>query len=236
MPYTYLIECIPTNQYYYGVRFAKNCLPEELWVTYFTSSKYVKKLIKEHGIEQFKVKIRKLFLTSKDARKWEHKVLRRIKAKEREDFINMTDNMSIASSGLKWWTNGIKNTKSLECPGEGWYRGNCTVVKRSKESIEKQMRTRLLKYGSYATNKGIKHSQKTKEKISKSKTGIKLGRQTAEHIEKRKMFSIKNPMFGKTHSKEVKEKIALLNSKPKTIEHKQKISEALKLYHFNKIK
>lgn len=39
--YTYLIGWTEHNKWYYGVRFAKNCHPNELWKTYFTSSKHV---------------------------------------------------------------------------------------------------------------------------------------------------------------------------------------------------
>lgn len=223
-----------TNQLYYGVRFKKGCNPSELWVTYFTSSKYIKKLINEHGLKAFKVEIRKIFSDVDKARDWEHRVLRKIKAKDRPDFINMTDNRSINSTNLKWWTNGKKNTKSIDSPGEGWYRGNCTRVIRSEVSIKKQMETRLKKYGSLATNKGKEHSLETKEKISKSKLGVKLGPQTTDHIEKRKMKGERNPMFGKTHSLEVIKKLRVVNSKPKTEEHKNKISAALKKYHQNK--
>jgi len=45
IPYTYLIGWTSTNKYYYGVRFAKNCNPSELFITYFTSSKHVKNYI-----------------------------------------------------------------------------------------------------------------------------------------------------------------------------------------------
>lgn len=40
--YTYLIKCIPTGEYYYGVRYSVNSNPDELQKTYFTSSKVVK--------------------------------------------------------------------------------------------------------------------------------------------------------------------------------------------------
>ena len=234
MPYTYLIKCRATNQYYYGVRFSKNCNPDELWQTYFTSSKYVKELIEQYGVTGFDFEIRKVFNSVKEARDWEHRVLYRIKAKNRNDFLNKTDNKSINTTNFRWWTNGVKNTRSINCPGEGWYIGSCTIVKRSKESIDKQMKTRVEKYGSYAINKGKSHTAETKNKISKTKTGVKIGPQTNEHIEKRKMFGERNPMFGKKHTVEVIEKLRISNSVPKSEDHKQKISIALKSYYQNK--
>lgn len=37
-PYTYLIGWSKHNIWYYGKRTAKNCHPNDFWVTYFTSS------------------------------------------------------------------------------------------------------------------------------------------------------------------------------------------------------
>ena len=51
IPYTYLLTHVQTGKKYYGVRFAKGCNPSDLFITYFTSSKYVKSLIEEYGIE-----------------------------------------------------------------------------------------------------------------------------------------------------------------------------------------
>ena len=31
--------------------------------------------------------------------------------------------MSKSRKGTRWWNNGISNTRSRECPGEGWTRG-----------------------------------------------------------------------------------------------------------------
>ena len=52
-PFTYLLYCKPTGQYYYGSRYSNNSHPSQLWKTYFTSSKTVKKLIEQDGINSF---------------------------------------------------------------------------------------------------------------------------------------------------------------------------------------
>ena len=66
-PYTYHLYHIPTGLHYYGVRWAKNCAPSDLWSTYFSSSKAVKKLIKEYGKDSFIAKVRKVFTTKEQA-------------------------------------------------------------------------------------------------------------------------------------------------------------------------
>jgi hypothetical protein len=98
IPYVYRIRWSKTGMNYVGVRYAKDCHPSELFINYFTSSKHVKKYIKEHGIPDI-IEIRKTF-TSEDrvneSRIHEHHVLRRLKASSRSDYLNRTDNKSIA--------------------------------------------------------------------------------------------------------------------------------------------
>lgn len=94
IPYTYLIGWTSTDKYYYGVRFAKNCNPSELFIKYFTSSKHVKDYIKKHGKPDI-IQIRKTFKEVKDAIQWENKVLRRMNLKENTKFLNATNNEAI---------------------------------------------------------------------------------------------------------------------------------------------
>lgn len=90
IPYTYLIGWSTLNKYYYGVRYAKNCCPDDLWVTYFTSSKHVKQFRKNNGEPDIK-QVRRVFLNKEAAGEWEYKVLRRLSAVRRDDFLNKSD-------------------------------------------------------------------------------------------------------------------------------------------------
>jgi hypothetical protein len=94
VPYTYLVTFLPTNQKYYGVRFASGCSTEDLWSTYFTSSKTIHEMIKTHGKESFKVEIRKLFNNKEEALKWEGRFLRRVKAQNNPLFLNRNNDGS----------------------------------------------------------------------------------------------------------------------------------------------
>ena len=78
---------------YYGVRYAKNCHPSELFVTYFTSSKYVTDYIRTNGMPDI-VEIRKTFGEHQvsEAREYEHRVLKRIVG--RPMWLNKTHNKS----------------------------------------------------------------------------------------------------------------------------------------------
>lgn len=94
MAYTYLIGWSNLDKWYYGVRYAKQCDPNELWKSYFTSSKYVKEFRNIYG-EPDIVKVRKQFNDSIKARQWESKVLKKLKVVNNKKFLNKTDNISI---------------------------------------------------------------------------------------------------------------------------------------------
>lgn len=81
LPFAYLIGWSKLGIWYYGVRYAIDCHPSDLWTTYFTSSLHVNKFRKEHGEPDIK-EIRKTFpeLSYKEgtvaAKKWENRVLK----------------------------------------------------------------------------------------------------------------------------------------------------------------
>lgn len=156
-PYTYLLRFLPENKYYYGVRYKQNCHPDDLFVTYFTSSKEIKKLIKIHGKESFSFEIRKIFNDAFSARKWETKVLKRIKAAQRDDFLNKTNNISIP--------NEKKRSEETKQKIGNAHRGKI-VSQSTKDKISELAKERYknkLNHPMY----GKKHTSETKNKISK---------------------------------------------------------------------
>ena len=86
-PYTYRIAWSNLNKHYYGVRYAKNCNPNDLWKIYFTSSKIVKQYREKYG-EPDVVEIRKIFDCPHKAKIWENKVLKRLKVLDNNKWIN----------------------------------------------------------------------------------------------------------------------------------------------------
>lgn len=90
IPYNYLIGWSQHNLWYYGSRTAKGCNPDDLWKTYFTSSKRVaatKKLLGDPDV----IQIRKIFINRVDCIRWEMKVLSRL---------------NVAKS-RRWYNNGV---------------------------------------------------------------------------------------------------------------------------------
>jgi len=90
IPYTYVIGWTHLNKYYYGVRYARKCNPADLWITYFTSSKYVQQLRKKEGEPDIK-EIRKTFDDSQSARLWEYKVLKRLNCVKDPKWLNQSN-------------------------------------------------------------------------------------------------------------------------------------------------
>lgn len=86
-PYTYLIGWTEQDKWYYGVRYAKNCSPADLWVKYFTSSSYVHEFREQNG-EPDVIQVRKIFGDHTSAVLWEEKVLRKIDANNNNKFLN----------------------------------------------------------------------------------------------------------------------------------------------------
>ena len=88
VPFTYIITHKPSNVKYYGVRYGKNCHPNDLGTTYFSSSKIVKPLIMSEGIENFIFEVRKIFETKEAAIGWEYRFLTKIKAAQSSKWFN----------------------------------------------------------------------------------------------------------------------------------------------------
>lgn len=90
-PYTYLIVHKTTGRWYYGVRYARGCDPSDLGKSYFTSSIYVKRIIDDEGPGAFLWSVRRVFDNAQSAKRWEHKVLRRMRVITNPMCINMSN-------------------------------------------------------------------------------------------------------------------------------------------------
>jgi hypothetical protein len=104
--------------FYYGVRWAKGCHPDEFWKIYFTSSESVALLRTLYGDESFEFEIRKIFDDKLKVREWEYKVLRRMKVLENQDmWLNRTDNKSIMNTKDMMDKSQKKRIKTLKLRG-----------------------------------------------------------------------------------------------------------------------
>ena len=192
IPFTYLLKHVPTNRYYYGVKFEKGCYPNDFWTKYFTSSKKVKNLIKRYGKKSFIFEIRKTFKTQKQARDWEHKVLRRMKVIYRNDFLNETDNIS---------TNPKVLSKSLK----KFYKHTKHHRIGAKHTEEAKRKISMAKTGKNNPRYGKKHTKVFKAFLS----SINSGKNNPMHGKSGK----NSPVYGKKHSKKTIQKMSMAKYK-----------------------
>ncbi len=87
-PFTYVVTHVATGRRYYGAKYSKGCEPPDLWVTYFTSSRVIRDLVKTEGREAFQVEVRKIFTSVGDCLSWELGVLRRLKVDTNDHWFN----------------------------------------------------------------------------------------------------------------------------------------------------
>lgn len=165
-PYTYLIGWPDHNKWYYGVRYAKNCHPSDLFNPYKTSSKEVHKLIKLLGLPQVQ-QIRKTFTSPEPARLWENRVLKKLKVVLDEKWINKTDNKSI----LPLYGEDHPNSKKrgIHSPFYGIERSYLSEIKRAEWINKNPMHNPVSKEKSIQNRSGEKHHMKrleVKEKVS----------------------------------------------------------------------
>lgn len=163
MPFTYYLFHRPTGAKYYGVRYARDCHPSDLWTVYFSSSHRVKALIEQFGADSFDVEIRKTFETAESAIAWEKQVLRRLKVLKRNDWLN--DSIC----GMKYaMTDEIRQKISLS--GRGVKRTAETRVRMSKAQkgriITESHREKMI--ASHKGMSGRKHSAETRLKMSEA--------------------------------------------------------------------
>jgi len=190
-PYTYLIGWSSHNRYYYGVRYAKDCNPNDLWVSYFTSSKYVKDFVELYGDPDV-IQIRKTFCTVDGARFWEHKVLKRLKVVNNPIFLNESDGLSISlEASRQKKSHRTRQKMSLYHTGRKRSKEMCESISKSKKGVPlseqgrnsrkiamnvPSVKERLSEIGKTKTGNlnnfyGKNHTEKTKKTISEKKAG-----------------------------------------------------------------
>lgn len=204
--YTYLIGWKNLNKWYYGVKFSKDSDPQKFWKEYFTSSSYVDEMRQRCG-EPDVIEIRKTFSDQQKARKWEHKVLKRMNVVLSENWINKTDNICFDPKIMS----NIGKTKTGQ--KNNFYGRNhaddckikMSIKQKSLMTEEKRKRISDAIKRKHA-NGEYKHiyNEKTSKKISDSNRGQipwnKGGKLTEEHkrkigeSEKRTKSLLKDPV------------------------------------------
>lgn len=220
IPYVYFLFNKTTNQKYIGSKYARNSDPNLFWVEYFTSSHEVKKLIEKYGVDDFSFSIRKTFSNAKDCLDYETKLLRKINAAKRKDFLNKHNN---DNSNVKW--NKEKRKKASKKLKNSYWVTNGLVdlnIKCLNEIPKNFWRGRTVSKGGWYG----KRSKEFCKNISERKSGVPL---SEKH--KKSLIGLKRGMSGKKHSEITKEKMR----KPKSKEHRTNISSGKKGIKSNRV-
>lgn len=224
--YTYLIGWTKKNTYYYGVRFAKGCDPDELFKTYFTSSKHVKRFVEENGLPDL-MQVRRRFTSKDQGRLWETKVLQRMDVVNRSDFLNKTDNISISPDAA---LRGSKSSKPFKAndPRYEIMRQNGIM---SQQNREPDQNAKYLEKARLALEKDRSiNPQKYKEKTKRA------GKRVSETV-KRKIEEGTYSNAGWVTSEQGK-RMAEKNNSQADCPHCGKRGQlrAMKRWHFNRCK
>ena len=215
--YTYLIGWSNQNKFYYGCQFGKKAAPENLWKTYFTSSRHVKAFRREHG-EPDIIEIRKIFGEDGAAcRLWEERVLSKLMKRRDGIWLNRR-----ATSG-KWFTRP----------------GHCVGIPKSEEHRAKIRAAGVGKVNAIDVKSG-QRVRVSKQEFHENPDLVGTATGRTRNAEQRKQMS--DAHKGKTIPDETRKKISdslkgYDIGKIIPVEQRAKISDSLKgrVYAKNKI-
>ena len=160
--YVYSLQHSKTGKWYYGVRKSET---DDLFIEYFTSSKLIRRLIKEEGTQAFTYRIRKRFDSYEEARTYETKFLKKVRVVTNQHFFNQAVSSpgvcikdSVAESERR---RNISNTM-LKKWQDPLYAGNSKFNKLSKEErIRRGKLSVAAKAAKYASGE-LQYKERTK--------------------------------------------------------------------------
>lgn len=158
LEYVYLIRHIPSGRFYAGSSYKKDCHPDQLWTTYFTSSKYIKDLIAQDGTNSFEV-LEVIPRPLSDARSYEALLLKSVNAAKSVKWINKSngDSKLLITRHTDETKNKLSSMK-LGIPLGPQSQSHKDKIKAALKLVPKPT--------------GWNHSEETKEKIKQSNKGI----------------------------------------------------------------
>jgi len=175
-PFFYVIQHIHTGINYAGYK--ANSKPFMVEGGYCTSSKIIKKIIKEEGLGVFKVRRIKYFDIQSEAHSYEVRFLKRVNAKDNLLFYNQSND------GMDWGMSGKQFTPEHK---EKIRKANTgkSIAPEVRDKISKKLkekstyvRTPEIKALQSSIRMGMKFSYEHKRNLSKWQKGIKRGPQS----------------------------------------------------------
>jgi len=194
VPYTYYLYHIPTGKKYYGVKFGKRSNPNLFWVAggYFSSSRRVKELIDQYGIDSFKAEVRKIFSSAEEAVKYEYRFLCKVNAVRKNDWLNQS------AIGAKFF---------------------CIMDDDARKKVSEYMKQRMKNFKP-TEESNRKRSETLKGRIITEETRKKMSEvQKNRSIEKEqaRRDKIRQQAIGRGHSDEVKASLSNIVSQTRWV-------------------
>jgi NUMOD3 motif-containing protein len=224
-PYFYIIKHNPSDRYYAGCKISKHADSLNLMTEngYQTTSKVIKSLIKEDGLKSFSILKIKHFNSASEVLDFETRFLKKVNAANNERFINLHNNgKNFSNKGGYKLRESTKNKMRKPKSQETRLKQSESLKKRPKEVYDKAVKSRK-------ENNDLWNSIETRAKISLGniarfseeenrimhselmKKYYEENPVSEETRELKSQLSIgdKNPMYGKKHTDETKEKMKL---------------------------
>lgn len=231
IPYFYIIQHIPTKRYYAGCKINSSANSIDLMTNngYQTTSKIVKNLILIDGLESFIVLRIRHFQFPHQALNYETQFLVKVNAADNPRFLNRHNgDKNFVNKGGYNLSESTKQKMRKPKSQETIERQNKAKKNRGKEVYEKAVKTRKGKYSTWHNDKMIEvikdsnavrwSDQENRKKHSKIMVEYYKNNPVSEETkEKHSELSSgeNNPMFGKKHNEETRQKMKLAWAKRK---------------------
>ena len=235
-PFTYLISWTDLNISYYGVRYAKNGHPNDLWTKYFTSSKQVKHFRNENG-EPDLIKVDYIFDTKEESIFFEYEYIRENNLVQNPNWLNLSNGSKTFYRKNKFYKLSEEHKKKIGDSNRGQKRTPEQIRQNSERQIGRKPSLETLQKMS-DSHKGLKRSAEAIKKSADSNRGQKRTPETCKNISNAKKGKIpssehiiksSNSRRGLKKSSETKQKIRETNlGQKRTPETCNNIANSLK--------
>jgi hypothetical protein len=229
-PYFYIIRHKPTQKYYAGCKINSEADSSNLMKKdgYKTTSKIIKKIIENDGLESFEILKIKEFDSSEKTLLYETRFLVKVNAAENEKFFNQHNGGKnfVNKGGYKLsenTKNKMRKPKSEETirkqkealkkrSKESWIKGLETRKKKGPPKISDELRKKRKEFNQRYWNEKTKEEQRNRMIEFYKKNPI--SEETRNKLKKVNSGE-NNNMFGKKHNEETREKMRLAWQKRK---------------------
>jgi hypothetical protein len=231
-PYFYIIKHLPSQKYYAGCKFNLKADSSDFMTEkgYQTTSKVIWSLIQKDGLSSFEIIRLKHFNTLNEALSYEMRFLIKINAAKNEMFYNRHNGgKNFVNNGGYKLPESTKQKMRKPKSKETVEKQNKEKRTRSKDVYKKAVETRKQRYPTWHTQEQIErvkqhnatwwNEQNRKKHSEKMKEVHKLNPISEETREKHRIKSTgeNNPMYGKSHSEESKQKMKMAWQKRKEL-------------------